>query len=49
MRNKNLLKKSKKRCAGYDSDIPVTLKQVQGHQNQYELEDPKQGYVSCKV
>ena len=30
--------------AVYISDIPVTLKQAQGHQVRYEVVDPKQGY-----
>ena len=33
----------KKQLAVYDSDTPVTLKQGQGHQIQYELVDPSQG------
>ena len=36
---------SKKQFAVYDSDTPVTLKQGQSHQTQYELVDPEQGYV----
>ena len=35
---------SKKQFSVYDSDIPATLKQGQGHQTWYELVDPKQGY-----
>ena len=31
-----------------DSNIPVTLKQGQGHQTWYELVDPKQGYNYAK-
>ena len=34
---------SKKQCAVYDSDTPVTLKQTW-----YELLDPKQGYNNTK-
>ena len=32
----------------YDSNTPVTLKQGWGHQIQYELVDPKQGYNNTK-
>ena len=39
---------SEKQFAVYDSDTPVTLKQDQGHQTWYELEDPKQGYNNAK-
>ena len=38
----------KQQFAVYDSDTPVTLKQDQGHQTWYELEDPKQGYNNAK-
>ena len=31
-----------------DSNIPVTLKQGQGHQTWYELVDTKQGYSNAK-
>ena len=40
--------KSKKQFAVYDSDTPVTLKQGQDHQTQYDLVDPKQGYNNAK-
>ena len=33
-----------KQSAVYDSDIPVTLKEGQGHQTWHELVDPKHGY-----
>ena len=36
---------SKKQFAVYDSDIPVTLKQGQGHQFWYELPAAEQGYT----
>ena len=39
---------SKKQFAAYDSEIPVTLKQGQGHQTWYKLVDPKQGYNNAK-
>ena len=35
--------------AFYDSDTPVTLKQVQSNQTGYELVDPKQGYNHAKL
>ena len=41
--NKNL-----KLLEVYDSDTNVTLKQGQGHQTWYELEDPKQGHNNAK-
>ena len=36
--------KTEKQFALYDSDTPVTLKQDQGHQIEYELVDTEQGY-----
>ena len=41
-------KNQNKQFAVYDSDTPVTLKQGQGHQTWYELEDPKQGHNNAK-
>ena len=40
--------KSKQQIAVYDSDTPVTLRQGQGHQTLYALEDPKQNYNYTK-
>ena len=41
---------SKKQFAVCDSDTPpVNLKQGQGHQTWYELEDPEQGYNNTKI
>ena len=42
------LKENKKQFAVYDSNTPVTLKQGQGHQTQYELVDLIQGYNIAK-
>ena len=39
---------SKERFAGYDSDIPVTLKYGQSPQHWYELLDPRQDYNHAK-
>ena len=38
----------KKKFAVYDSAVPATLKQGQGHQTWNELVDPKQGYNNAK-
>ena len=40
--------KSREQFAVHDPDKPVNLKQGQGHQTQYELEDPKQVYNPAK-
>ena len=48
--DKNLKSKTTttKQFAIYDADIRVTLKQGQGHQTWYELENPNQGYDNTK-
>ena len=40
--------KSRKQVAVYESDIPMTLKQGQGHKTWYELVDAKHSYNDAK-